>query len=138
MKKRKGLVRFWSAVNPFFCFVYCIFNPRTLMRDATQAEVRCQSGYPILIHAPLCGMRYVDTIFSTVISKISIHAPLCGMRWSNGCGDRFLDPFQSTHPCARCDRVLLLSACRFHHFNPRTPMRDATKDTETDHVRRVI
>ena len=103
------------------------FNPRTPVRDATKKQVDVMRDFAILIHAPLYGMRPGSCHSQLVDFFISIHAPLYGMR------QRILPlswktlSFQSTHPCTGCDLQAFWDHTFQYNFNPRTPVRDATR-----------
>ena len=62
----------------------------------------------ISIHAPLCGVRHAQAFYYGETAPISIHAPLCGVR-------RMIK-----HGLMQID----------FNFNPRTPVRGATKDAK--------
>ena len=125
------------------------FNPRTPVRGATnefgidlQLDV-FQSTHPcagcdpyvtepvadtaISIHAPLCGVRQF-TIYPLLLTLLFQSTHPCA-----GCDqDRPLDrplpsQFQSTHPCAGCDALTSTRMRPASYFNPRTPVRGATR-----------
>ena len=120
------------------------FNLFNATCSATLASV-----FSVSIHAPLCGVRPRAGKQQQKRPAISIHAPLCGVRQLHALLIRSPTEFQSTHPCAGCDlpgnRVVRCHVISIHaplcgvrpdytpprqgsrHFNPRTPVRGATK-----------
>ena len=92
--------------HTIYCKAHCgtHFNPRPPVRGATTDKYAKPKFAIISIHAPLCGGRRALCGELRGKNLISIHAPLCGGRRSK--------PRLLRHP---------------RHFNPRPPVRGATK-----------
>ena len=78
--------------------------------------------------SPMRGATVLSTIH-TDDSDISIHAPLCGERPARDGQAVYSNLFQSTLPYAGSDVSECRLQRRYSHFNPRSPMRGATKST---------
>ncbi len=103
------------------------FNPRPPVRGATSTLPEGSRWAKISIHAPLCGGRRYARYLCHLDNPISIHAPLCGGRQAITAKQMVPIIFQSTPPCAGGDPAGNHEKIRIVHFNPRPPVRGATK-----------
>ena len=103
------------------------FNPRTPVRGATRGCRAPKVGRPISIHAPLCGVRRATDKPRYISNIISIHAPLCGVRRhiNQISGIKTID-FNPRTPVRGATKSAEFVAKKRKHFNPRTPVRGAT------------
>ena len=102
------------------------FNPRPPVRGATLASLRAILLKGISIHAPLCGGRLPRFFMPGAVAVFQSTPPCAG--GDVDVPDRFFEVlFQSTPPCAGGDGICRDDALFPVYFNPRPPVRGATR-----------